>query len=88
MGLSTAPMIAAKLIAAGRAASTPVAVVENASLAHERRLLTTLGELGEAARLLDGPALLIIGEVAAMAEVSYLPAQAALEPPAAKERQS
>ena len=69
MGLSTAPDIAARLIAAGRAISTPVLVVENASLANERRLLTTLGALGDASRGLEGPALLVIGEVAAMADV-------------------
>ena len=67
MGLSTAPRIAERLIAAGRAASTPVVVVENASLPHERRVLTTLSGLSTAAADLDGPALLVIGEVAALA---------------------
>ena len=66
MGLTTAPRIAARLIAEGRAVSTPVVVVENASLADERRLSTTLAGLGEAVRDMDGPALLIIGEVAAL----------------------
>jgi len=69
MGLTTAPRIAERLIAAGRAASTPALVVENASLAGERRILTTLAGLGEAVRGLDGPALLLIGEVAALADV-------------------
>jgi uroporphyrin-III C-methyltransferase len=67
MGLSTAPRIAERLIAAGRAASTPVVVVENASLPLERRVLTTLSKLVSAVRDLDGPALLVIGEVAALA---------------------
>ena len=66
MGLSTAPVIAAKLIEAGRAGSTPVLVVEGASLPDERRVLTTLGGLGEAVEGLDGPAILLIGEVAAL----------------------
>ena len=44
-------------------------VVENASLPDERRLLSTLRDLGEAVRALDGPALLIIGEVAALADI-------------------
>jgi uroporphyrin-III C-methyltransferase len=73
MGLTTAPQIAERLIAAGRAASTPVAVVENASLPNERRLISTLAKLGEDVKSLDGPALLIIGEVAALAETDYLP---------------
>ena len=66
MGLSTAPRIAANLIAAGRAGSTPVVVIENASLADERRLSTTLAGLGADAAELDGPALLVIGEIAAL----------------------
>jgi len=67
MGLSTAFLIAERLIGAGRAASTPVLVVENASLSDERRLVTDLARLGEAARDLDGPAILVIGEIAALA---------------------
>jgi uroporphyrin-III C-methyltransferase len=67
MGLSTAPLIAARLMRAGRDAATPVLVVENASLAHEARVLTRLGDLATAVSALDGPAILIIGEVAAMA---------------------
>ena len=66
MGLSTAPRIAARLMAAGRAGSTPVLVVENASLENERRVVTTLSALGADAADLDGPALLVIGEVAAL----------------------
>lgn len=69
MGLSTASKIAERLIEAGRAPSTPVVVVENASLPDERRLKTTLAALGEAVQGLDGPALLVVGEVAALADV-------------------
>jgi uroporphyrin-III C-methyltransferase len=72
MGLSTAPKIAARLMAAGRASSTPVVVIENASLPQERRIATTLGGLGDDVAPLDGPALLVIGEVAAL-EHSLLP---------------
>ena len=67
MGVSTAPVIAARLIEAGRAGSTPALVVENASLSNERRIVTTLAALGEATKDLEGPALLIIGEVASLA---------------------
>jgi uroporphyrin-III C-methyltransferase len=45
-----------------------VAVIESASLPGERRLVTTLAELGAAVADLDGPALLIVGEVAGLAE--------------------
>ena len=71
MALSTAPLIAARLIEAGRAGSTPVALVENASLPSERRIRTTLVGLPEVAATLSGPALLIIGEVAALASASF-----------------
>ena len=67
MGLSTAPMISRRLIAAGRAASTPVVVVENASRTDQRTVMTTLVDLPDAVRSLDGPAILLIGDVAGLA---------------------
>jgi uroporphyrin-III C-methyltransferase len=67
MGLTKAGEIAQRLMAAGRASSTPALIVENASLAHERRVLTTLSGLGAAAAGLVGPALLIVGEAMALA---------------------
>ena len=70
MGLASASVIAARLIAAGRAPSTPALLVENASLADERRVVTVLGDLGRAAGGLSGPALLMIGEAMAMAQAS------------------
>ncbi len=77
MGLTTAAPLAARLVAAGRSASTPVLIVENASRSEERRVLTTLGDLPQATAGLDGPALLVIGEVAALADVNPLIASAA-----------
>lgn len=70
MGVTTAASIARRLIEAGRAASTPAVVVENASRADERRIATVLGGLGEACAGLTGPAVLIVGEVAALARSS------------------
>jgi uroporphyrin-III C-methyltransferase len=67
MGATKADEIAQRLIAAGRAASTPALIAENASLPDERRVLTTLADLGAAARGLTGPALLIVGEAMALA---------------------
>ena len=72
MGLSSAPIITARLIEAGRAASTPVLAVENASRPDERRVLSTLGQLPSALSGIDGPAILIIGEVAALAQDATL----------------
>jgi uroporphyrin-III C-methyltransferase len=56
--------IARELIAAGKRAATPAAVVESASLEGERRLVTTLGELAQTplARA-TGPVALCVGEV-------------------------
>jgi uroporphyrin-III C-methyltransferase len=67
MGLATASAIAGRLIGAGRAPSTPAVIVENASLPMERRIVTTLGGLAEAAAGLEGPALLMVGEAMALA---------------------
>jgi uroporphyrin-III C-methyltransferase len=68
MGLSMAAPIAARLMAAGRAGATPALIVENASRADERRIITTLAGLAEAASALCGPALLILGEAMALAQ--------------------
>ena len=68
MGVGTAPVIAEKLIQAGRATSTPVAVIENGTRADEIKVFGTLAELPlliERAGIV-GPALLIIGEVSAI----------------------
>lgn len=64
MGKAAAAEIASQLIAAGLAADTPVAMVENASLPEERHFRTRLDLLPIAARtaLGDGPAILLIGE--------------------------
>ena len=75
MGLTTAGTIAARLMAAGQPGSTPVAVVEGASLQTERRIKTTLSGLAEAVADLDGPAILIIGEVASLADALSPPVQ-------------
>ena len=70
MGVGTAGMIAARLIAAGRAPSTPIAIVENATRANA---ISVFGSLHRAAELIqtsgiNGPALLIIGEVVSVAK--------------------
>jgi len=62
MGVGDAEAISAALIAAGKPASLPVAVVENASLAQARTFFTTLGALPNLAQqALTGPAIILIG---------------------------
>ena len=62
MGAGQAEAIAAAIIAAGKPASTPVAIVENASLPETRTIFTTLAGLPRlAADQLTGPAIILIG---------------------------
>lgn len=76
MGVGTAGTIAARLVAAGRGASTPVAVIENGTRTDEIRAFGVLGELNEmiVRAGIQGPALLVIGEVVAIAKANgFLP---------------
>ncbi len=65
MASGEAKAIAARLIGAGKSASTPVAVVENASLPNARIIFSTLANLPNRieALNLEGPALILVGEV-------------------------
>lgn len=64
MAAGQAQAIAQVLIAEGKPASTPVAIVESASLPEERRIFTTLGVLrGGHLPSMSGPAVLCVGEV-------------------------
>ncbi len=74
MGLSTAGLIAERLVAAGRDAATPALIVVNASRPDEARHPTTLGALAQVAGGLSGPALLMVGEAMALATSQNLPA--------------
>ncbi len=69
MGTSELPVIQQQLIAHGRSRSTPFALVENGSRPEQRVVTGTLDTLAEraAASEVRSPALLIIGEVAALA---------------------
>lgn len=68
MALSRLDEIALRLLGAGRAASTPVAIVAQASLPGQALLRTTLGACTLDARraALPTPALIVIGDVAAL----------------------
>lgn len=63
MAAGAAPQIAAALLDGGKGLDTPVALVENASLAEERQRFTTLGELASAApQAAPGPVMMLVGE--------------------------
>ena len=68
MGVTTAGVIAKKLLDAGFAPSLPVIAVENASREDERRIAATIADLAvHPERLgLKSPAILIFGEVAGL----------------------
>jgi uroporphyrin-III C-methyltransferase len=76
MGLTTAALIAERLMGAGRDGGTPALIVVNASRANEQRIATTLAGLAEAAEDLSGPALLMVGEAMALADVNTITAAA------------
>ena len=67
MGLTTLRGVAARLIAGGRPAETPVAVVAHASLPSERVVVADLATIADvvAAAEVPAPALVIVGEVVA-----------------------
>jgi uroporphyrin-III C-methyltransferase len=71
MGRDKAGQAADRLIAAGRAANTPVIAVENAGAAHARPIASTLSALAQDLAVADcrGPVVIIIGEVAARADL-------------------
>ena len=69
MGLSGLANTQQQLIAHGRSPETPVAVVENGTRPGQRVVCGTLGELSSLAHVhaLQSPSLLIVGEVAGLA---------------------
>lgn len=69
MGVARLDVIQARLLAHGRAAGTPFALIENGSRPGQRVVTGTLTDLSQLARrhAVQSPALLIVGEVAALA---------------------
>ena len=69
MGVAGLEALRERLLAAGRAPSTPFALVENGSRPDQRVVAGTLDDLPATARIhgVASPALLILGEVAALA---------------------
>jgi uroporphyrin-III C-methyltransferase len=70
MGVARCAAIQAGLLAGGAAPGTPVAVVQSASRAGQRQLLTTLGELPDTLRNsgLQSPSIIVIGDVVRCAD--------------------
>ncbi|HET7201277.1 MAG TPA: uroporphyrinogen-III C-methyltransferase [Burkholderiales bacterium] len=77
MGAGLARSISTELIERGKPASTPVALVENASLPERRVLFGTLAELPALAlRAGDGPVVVVLGEVLRSGLIRHSPVSA------------
>ena len=66
-GADEAPEIAARLLAEGHDATTPLAIVRSGSTVEQRTLVSTLGEVAKAAKAakLAGPGVVVIGQTVA-----------------------
>lgn len=73
MAVDNAPAIASALLAGGREASTPVAVIVDGTMPTERVVLSTLGSLADDLALHEvvPPAIIVIGEVVAVARPAH-----------------
>ena len=65
MAVDRLEAVCAALVSGGRAGSTPVAVVENATLPHQRTVVTTLARAAADAADVRPPAVVVVGEVVA-----------------------
>jgi uroporphyrin-III C-methyltransferase / precorrin-2 dehydrogenase / sirohydrochlorin ferrochelatase len=81
MAVENAPVIAEALVAGGRSAETPVAVVCDGTMPGERTVLSTLGELGAdlSAERVRPPAIIVVGDVVAVAHPQEFGGRAARE---------
>ncbi len=74
MGVAKLPEVRDSLLAGGMRADMPVAMIENASLPHQRECRSTLTDMQQAAAdfQLKSPAILVIGEVATQQQMESL----------------
>ena len=78
MGVRTLPRIAERLVAEGRPADEPVAVVERGTLPGQRTLLATLADVADRAEAerIRAPAITLVGEVARLrSDLAWLEAR-------------
>jgi uroporphyrinogen III methyltransferase/synthase len=78
MGVRTLPRIAERLVAEGRPADEPVAVIERGTLPGQRTLLATLADVADRAEAerIRAPAITLVGEVARLrSDLAWLEAR-------------
>jgi uroporphyrin-III C-methyltransferase len=68
MGLKNLPMIAKNLIAHGRLPETPAAVIRSGTTAGQQTITDTLANIAARAAGLEGPAVIVIGDVVSLAD--------------------
>ena len=66
MGVAALPRIAARLMAAGRSADTPAAVIHRGTTDAQETVIGTLGDIAARASGLPAPAVIVIGETVAL----------------------
>ena len=81
MGVAAASRIAERLITHGLAPATPVAVIENGTLATQKTVIGSLGALADLIRDngITGPAVIVVGEVVTEADSGAIWAEAAAQ---------
>jgi len=67
MGLHNLPAIVAKLIAHGRSANTPAAVIRQGTIDEQETVIGTLEDIVEKSAALKAPALIVVGDVVRLA---------------------
>jgi len=67
MGVATLPAIARRLVAAGRGPKTPAAVVARGTTSSQEAVTGTLGDIAARAAHLTAPAIIVVGDVVALA---------------------
>jgi uroporphyrin-III C-methyltransferase/precorrin-2 dehydrogenase/sirohydrochlorin ferrochelatase len=71
MAVQNLPAIAARLVAAGRPATTPVAVIADGSMPTQRTVLSTLADVEADISDVRPPAIVVIGDVVAVANPEF-----------------
>jgi len=84
MGVAHAPHIRARLLAAGMAPATPVAIIAHATRADQREAIATLDDVVDVIRDagITSPAIIVVGDVAALAAPRAAIAACAISPAA------
>jgi len=81
MGIANLPQICAGLLEAGMRADMPAAAIQSGTLKTQRQVIATLGTLHAlvSQAQLGSPAIVVVGEVAALAQVALPPTQEFLD---------